>query len=220
MSAEQTQEGMAHELVETAHWMAAHGLAWGSSGNLSARIDERTFWVTASGTWFERLVVGDLVRCRIDTEEWEGAGRPSKEIGMHRAVYRQRPDARWLLHCTPPQATVLAARHRVPSRGVFVEGMAYAARVAEVEYFHPGSEELAAAVGAAAAQAECLLLRNHGVMVFDTERHEACMRLLSLEFACGLELAGAGAQPFATLPDDVVQEFAARRIYRPVSKPL
>jgi len=140
---------------------------------------------------------------------------------MHRSIYQQRPDACWLLHCTPPQATVFASQHRIPSRGLFVEGMAYTAQVAAVPYFHPGSEELGVAVGQAAKQAETLLLHNHGVMVFDATLDEARMRLLSLEFACGLELAAEkSTQPFVPLAPDVVKEFEARRIYRPVPKPL
>jgi len=137
---------------------------------------------------------------------------------MHRAIYQQRTDARWLLHCTPPHATVFAAQNRLPSRGVFVEGMAYVANVAAIPYFHPGSEELGNAVGQGAAQAEALLLQNHGVMVFDTSLDEARMRLLSLEFACGLELAAEnGKRPLVPLSPEVVKEFEMRRIYRPVA---
>ncbi len=197
--------------------MASRGLAWGSSGNLSARSDEETFRLSASGTWFEQITAGDFVACRVDDGAWAGDRRPSKEIGMHRAVYAARPEARWVLHCTPPSATVLACQRRLPDRGAFVEGMAYLHRLAGVDYHHPGTIELGEAVGVAAGTADALLLWNHGVLVFDADLAEARMRLLSLEFACALQLASeAGPRAARTLPASIVDDFVARRIYRPL----
>lgn len=204
-------------LVRTARWMAQERLAWGSSGNISARAGDSDFYLSASGTWFERLEPHDLVRCRLADGGWDGGRRPSKEIAMHRAIYAGRPDAAWILHCTPPSATVFACQRRTPADGVFVEGMAYVGKVATVGYFHPGTSELGAAVGEAALSANVVLLENHGVIVFDSDLDEARMRLLSLEFACALELAshGSGAE-LRRLPDSVAEDFRARRIYRPV----
>jgi L-fuculose-phosphate aldolase len=204
------------QLVRLARWMAMERLAWGSSGNISARSGDDGFLLSASGTWFERLESGDLAPCRLSDGGWDGNRKPSKEIAMHRAIYARRPDAAWVLHCTPPSATVFACQHRVPAAGVFVEGMAYVGEVAEVDYLHPGTAELGAAVGEAAARANVVLLRNHGVIVFDVSPEEARMRLLSLEFACTLELAaersGIGLKILAPA---VVDDFRARRIYRP-----
>lgn len=204
------------EIAETARWMAAEKLAWGSSGNISARENAEVFHLSASGTWFERLTPDDLVACRLADGTWQGSRKPSKEIGMHRAVYSAREDARWVLHATPPAAAVFACQHRAPSDGAFVEGMAYVGDVAWVEYHHPGSAELALAVGAAAARAHVLLMKNHGVIVFDSERDEARMRLLSLEFACALELAAEqSGHALKCLPRSLAEDFRARRIYRP-----
>lgn len=211
-------DGLRQAIVATARWMAAEKLAWGSSGNLSGRHDAESFLLSASGTWFERLREDDVVACRLSDGAWSGPRRPSKEAGMHRAIYLARPEARWVLHCTPPAATVFACQHRQPSDGAFVEGMAYVGAIAWAEYHHPGTPDLAAAVGQAAAQSQVILMKNHGVIVFDADLDEARMRLLSLEFACALELAAEGSgHSMRCLPQAVAEDFRARRIYRPIT---
>src|SRR5690606_29487109 len=110
--------------------------------------------------------------------------RPSKELPLHRAVYAGRPDAAAVLHGAPFHATLVACSEIAVPDDLFVETMHYLERVARVPYHHPGSQDLAEAVGNAARSAEVLLLENHGVVVLGESLSEALQGLQVLELAC------------------------------------
>lgn len=216
-----TAHDLAHTLSATAHELVALGLAWGASGNLSARLGSDTMLVSGSGVGLGRLTPEDFPRCLISTgAPLEGSGRkPSKEVPMHAAIYRARPDARVILHASPPSTTLCACAGKLPPAGLFIETMFFLERPAWVDYHPPGSAELGQDVGKAAAQAEVIMLRNHGVILHDETFADALMRLQTLELACSIWLQARAARlPLKPVPPGKVQEFLASGRYRP-SKP-
>lgn len=195
--------------------MAAQGLTWGNAGNLSARLNDGTLLISSSGARLGELAAADFARCDL-VAGGAAAGRPSKELPLHRAVYRARPEAGAVLHGAPLHATLLACSDLAPPAGLFVEGMYYLERVARVPYHHPGSQALADAVGEKAREANVLLLEHHGVLVFDVSVAEALMALIALEFASRLLLAARGAGvALRELPPETVADFLSRSGYRP-----
>jgi methylthioribulose-1-phosphate dehydratase len=91
-----------------------HGRGWmaGTAGNLSARVDAGSFWITASGRPKGRLDAEDFVRVAIA----DGAvidppadpPRPSAETSIHCALYRLFPTARACLHVHTVDACIAA----------------------------------------------------------------------------------------------------------------
>ncbi len=79
-----------------------HARGWmpGTAGNLSARIDGETFWITASGLPKGRLEESDFLRLSLEGGVVEGDGslKPSAESAIHAALYRLFPQARACLH--------------------------------------------------------------------------------------------------------------------------
>lgn len=208
---------LATQLAETGHYMARSGLAWGSSGNLSARLDAETILVSASGTWFERLTPEDFVPVRLADGSASGSRKPTKELPMHLACYRVQPNTQWVLHASPFYTTLLACSELALPDECFVEGLAYLrGKVATAPYHHPGTQELGAAVQAAAAKGPIVILRNHGVIVYSTGLNDALMSLQSLEFGArlALEAQGAGLR-LAGVGAAVADEFQAKVVYAP-----
>lgn len=199
--------------------MVAQGLTWGNAGNLSYRATEEELVITSSGSRLDELAPGDLVACPLDGD---GRGvadaslRPSKELPLHRAVYRARPDARAVLHGAPYNATLAACSDLEIPDGLFVESMYYLERVARVPYHHPGSQALGDAVGEHAQTANVLLLENHGVVVFDDSLSEALQALQVLELACRMVIGAKSAGlSLRTLPTAEAADFRERSAYRP-----
>ena len=205
------------QLQQAGRYLAEHELAWGNAGNLSLRTAADRYLVTASGTRLGELSADDLIECSfVEAAPRPDGRRPSKERPMHQAIYETRPEINAVLHASPFYSTLIAcADVDIPSSW-FVESMYYLERVARVRYCHPGSAELGAAVREQAAQANILLLNNHGVLVYDTSAREALMGLHTLEMTCRMWLAAQSAGvTLRGLAPGVVGDFLDRAGYKP-----
>ncbi|MDG6101328.1 class II aldolase/adducin family protein [Dactylosporangium aurantiacum] len=164
------------------------GLVVGSGGNLSARApgsDE--CWVTAAGTWLDRLSDGCFVRVRIsDGTPLDTTGAPTSELGLHLATYRARPDANAIVHLHPQTVLLLDAIGE-PIRLVTTDHAFYLRQVVTTPFCPPGDPlvgELAAA--ACADGVNCVVLSHHGCSVIADSVELAHKRALYLEEAAQL----------------------------------
>ena len=133
------------ELRALGRYMIDNQLVWGSSGNISARIGEDRFLISASGAWLGDLSRDDLVECSISDSRALGERKPSKEF----------PYIGNLRHAAGDQcrysfisfySTLIACTKEPVFNNWFVESMYYLERVGRVGYSHPGSDELAESV--------------------------------------------------------------------------
>ena len=192
--------------------MVRRGLTWGTAGNLSVRLGDGRFLVTAAGARLDDLSPDALVTCPVDGEAEEGDGRrPSVETGMHRAVYAAVPEAGAVLHASAPYTTLVAcSRLRVPVR-MNTDGMVYVGPVARVPFRHPGTPELARAAARAARRSRVLLLSNHGSLVWGASPDEVLTRTEALELVTRLLVTARAARvPLAFLPEAEARRYAHR----------
>lgn len=196
------------DLVARCHHLAAAGLSPGSSGNASVRAGE-TVLMTPTGSAFSRLSEDALAEIALsdgDAQIAEGP-RPSKELPLHLAVYRRRPDVTAVLHLHSPYATAIACLPATdegyanlpaltPYRVMRLGNIPVAA------YARPGSEELAVGVARHAAS-NVMLLANHGSLVSGSSITAVADLAEELETAAQLTflLNGAGA---VTLTEEAV----------------
>ncbi|MGM7719828.1 class II aldolase/adducin family protein [Metabacillus sp. Hm71] len=204
------------QLINTGHYLISNHLAWGTSGNISARIDKNRMAITASGTNMANLSMEDFVEFEIETGETKGKRKASKETPMHLGIYREREDVSAILHSSPFYTTLFACSNEPIFSELFIETMYYLENIAYVEYFHPGSQELADAVTKQAPNANIIMMRNHGVVVFDDSVSEAQMRLETLEMACRMILKAkeSGVQ-LRKIPEKTVKSFLEDAFYKP-----
>jgi ribulose-5-phosphate 4-epimerase/fuculose-1-phosphate aldolase len=202
------------QLVQLGRDVTQAGLVVGSGGNLSARTagsDE--FWVTAAGTWLDRLDRGSFVPVRVSDARVRGAafGRPTTEVALHVATYRARPDVNAIVHLHP-QATVLLDALGERIRLITTDHAYYIRRIATTPFHSPSSQELAA-VAAQAAQdgTNCVILAHHGCSVLGESVEMAHRRAANLEEAArltyrALMLAGAlGGREITECPTEFLE---------------
>ncbi|OXS78693.1 class II aldolase/adducin family protein [Domibacillus enclensis] len=208
-----------NELIHAAKYMIDHQLAWGTSGNVSVRQDDQHMLITASGTKMAELTENDFVQWNIQTNEASGVRKASKETPMHSGIYVNRPDARVILHSSPFYTTLFACSQETIVSELFIETMYYLEDIAYVDYFHPGTTELGEAVAEQSLSANIVMMRNHGVVVFDDSISDALMRLETLEMACRM-IAKAKECGIALtkIPDQVVSHFLEDSRYKPRKK--
>ena len=183
-----TDHAVLDELCRAAEEFYQRGDAFGGSGNLSCRTDD-SIWITPTGSALRSLRPTDLARIDIDGSI-TGDNRPSKEYPFHLAIYRARPDARAIVHLHAPNAVAVsclddldAAQPIPPLTPYFVMRVA---PLGLVNYHRPGSDALADAVGRAAADFDCMLLRNHGHICTGASFADAAARAIELEETCRL----------------------------------
>ncbi|MBO1511492.1 class II aldolase/adducin family protein [Metabacillus bambusae] len=207
------------ELIEAGKYLKTNQLAWGTSGNISAKSDDNHMLITASGTYMADLKEDDFVTCEIETGKYEGTRKASKETPMHTGIYRMRKDVKAVLHSSPFYTTLFACSNEQIYSELFVETMYYLENIAYVDYFHPGTQELGDAVTEQATKANIIMLKNHGVVVYDDSMSEAIMRLETLEMACRMILkAKESGVKLNHIPDQVVTSFLEDSRYKPRKK--
>jgi L-fuculose-phosphate aldolase len=153
-------------IVEVCHMLAAQKLTSATGGNVSARMPDGTFWITATGIHKGRMQVADLVRITGEGLVVEGERRPSSEALMHLAMYRALPQAKAVVHAHLPITTGFALAHTPINTCYATEASAIIGpRVPVVPYGRPSTTDLSDEVERACDPLyKAYLLANHGVV--------------------------------------------------------
>ena len=188
--------------------IADAGLVRFNSGNLSWRVANNRIAVTAKGAWLGDLDAESIALCRLTDQTALNDITPSVESGFHAGVMLKRPEINVVLHCQSPCATAVAcggpARHDF---AVIPEVPFYIGEPAIVEYFSPGSKELAGAVIAAMCNHNFVVLRNHGQVTVGRDLDEAILRAGFFELACEIICHGPNTHP---MPQSGIEALRAR----------
>jgi len=159
------------------------GLTFGSSGNISARIDGG-WLMTPTNVALDRLDPATLAR--LDDAGRHVAGDPpTKEAMLHVAMYRERASAAAVVHLHATHSVAVSCLAGIDPADVLPPITAYyVMRVGTlplVPYFPPGDPALAEAVGRLAARHAAVLLANHGPVVAGTSLDAAACAIEELE---------------------------------------
>ncbi len=170
------------ELIEVGTDAVSRGLVLASGGNLSARLDDDAFVVTASGTWLDRLRPEDFTVMGLDGEVRGGHPTPSSEWRLHQRAYLARPDAECTIHLHPQHAVVLASLGK-PIRLLTLDHAFYVRSIGVTPFYPNGSDELADTAAEQLRSHDCVVMRHHGCSVVAESVSMAYRRALNLEDA-------------------------------------
>jgi L-fuculose-phosphate aldolase len=153
-----------------------------SGGNISARCGNNVL-ITPSATDKGRME-GKQIGCMDLNGNIVGAKfKPTIESRMHLEIYKRRPDVQAVVHAHPVTAGAFAASCRKISTAYLAEAYVVLGNIVYAEYCCQGTEELAELIGNSAAGANCIVMRNHGVITLGRSLLEAFDRLEVLENA-------------------------------------
>ncbi len=99
------------DLIEAATHFYQLGWMRGTAGNLSARLPDGTFWITASGKSKGKLQLEDFVRVDLAGEIVESpspSNRPSAETSIHQVIYSLFPEAKACYHVHSVEANLVS----------------------------------------------------------------------------------------------------------------
>jgi len=193
-----TEDATRRLLVELAASLFTRGYSVGSAGNISVRLADG-YLITPTNSCLGRLDPERLSRLDGDFRHING-DRPSKEVFMHRAFYRARPDAGAVVHLHSTTATAVACLPDVdrvspipPLTPYFV--MRVGRSMPLIEYYRPGDPAMEAAILAGARDARAVLLANHGPVVSGGTLTDAVYAAEELEEAAKLYMLLRGTSP-------------------------
>lgn len=152
-----------------------------NDGNISCRVGANEIWTTPTGVSKGDLDEGMLVKTDMTGKCLEGTYRPSSELKMHLALYRENSEIMGVVHAHPPVATAFAAIHFPLDIPVMTEAIIQLGSVPVTEFALPGSQELADSVVPYSHSSQALLLANHGALTWGKSLQAAYFNMETLE---------------------------------------
>jgi L-fuculose-phosphate aldolase len=166
--------------------LITNGLTGGTWGNISCRIDNTRMAITPSGMSYETLAPEDISIVDFGSEEvtWEGKHKPSAEMKLHIAVYRERKNIGAVIHSHSMNAsTVAVARREVPPiLDDMVQIIGPTIRVAD--YALPSTKKIVEKTMKALKGRNAALMANHGAVCIGRDMEEAFTCTFVLEKTC------------------------------------
>lgn len=176
------EQSLREEIIDRGREMNAAGINQGTSGNISARFEDRML-ITPSAVPYEDLAPEMIASVGLDESggAWEGPLAPSTEWRFHHALLRSRPDARAVVHAHPTCCTALAmARKEIPACHYMIAAFG-GNNVRCSGYATFGTEELSRLVMEAMTERTACLLANHGMITIGESLARAMWRAIELE---------------------------------------
>ena len=199
------------EICRIAKSIFDRGLTHGSTGNISARLDDG-WLLTPTGS-----NLGALDPARLSKLDWNGrlfsGDAPSKENFLHLAMYEERARAGAVIHLHSTHSVAVSVLADVDPADVLPPLTAYyAMRVGTlplVPYVAPGDPQLAGAVRRFASKHHAVLLANHGPVVAGSSLSAAADAIEELEQTAKLFLLLHGRR-IRTLTGEQVAQLRER----------
>lgn len=168
-------------LIAAASYFYQMGWMVGTAGNLSAKMSDGSFWITASGRNKGQLSVSDFIRIASDGKVLEkpfAEIRPSAETSIHQVIYSLFPEAQACYHVHSIEANLvshfndgdslpLPALEMLKGLGVWEENPNLAMPIFANHLEVPKiASDIRARFQTTPPPINALLIRNHGITVW------------------------------------------------------
>lgn len=199
------------ELAELAQKLHARGWVANHDGNVSVRLPGGGYLATPTAVSKADVNAEMLVVLDDDGKVVAGSRKVFSEFALHLAVYRARPDVRWVVHGHPPTATGWAVAGRSFFDPPFMAEpvVSLGARIPVVPYAAPGTgtESLAESF----AEVDAALLGGHGVLTCGADAELAYLRMELVEHLAKIALVAQQVGGAIGLPPGDVEKLLAAR---------
>ena len=207
-----SEQQIREDIIKTAVMLHQKNMLAACDGNISYRCDDNTILITPSGKPKFLLDSDDFAI--VDMGGGVIAGQPSSEMLMHLEVYRQRPDARAVIHAHPPTAIAYSIAHpdakEIPGKS-FSELILAVGKLPVVPFQMPGSPAMGTALRPFIRGHKVMVLARHGAISFGDDLIEAYNGMERLEHSCEILLRAAGFGAVTELDEDTIDKLHAMR---------
>lgn len=184
------------------------GLTHGSTGNISARLDDGGWLMTPTGSSLGTLDPSRLAHLDAGGRH-VGGDAPTKEAFLHTTMYAKRQKTGAVVHLHSTHSVAVSCLEGIDPANALPPITAYyvmrIGALALAPYFPPGDMALADAVGRLADRHHAILLANHGPVVAGTSLAAATDAIEELEETARLFLMLRGERIRTLSPEQVAE---------------
>ena len=203
-----TESALREQICLLAKSLFDRGLTGGSTGNISARLNDGRLLVSPTGTSFGRLDPARLSLISSDGAVLSG-DKPTKEMPLHSAFYDTRSTAGAVVHLHSCHSVALSMMPDANEDNFLPPltpyGIMKLGKVKLLPFYLPGDPAMGEAVRGLAGKRTAVMLANHGPVVAAKDAEAACNAVEELEDTARLAMLTRGLNP-STLTREQVQK--------------
>jgi len=180
------------EIIKYSKMLNSKKLSALRSGNISARY-KNGFYITPSGKKYSSLKNKDIVFVALDGVFDKKKGIPSSEWKFHQDIYRNKNNAKAIVHAHSTNATAISTHNKDIPAFHYMVAMAGGHNIKCAKYATYGTRELSKNILKALNDRKACLIANHGQIAFDINLSKAFelaeeVENISLQYITALKL--------------------------------
>jgi len=201
-----------HDVWTHARKMWEAGLAVGSAGNVSLRIDHELIAITPTSVTYDAMTADDIVIVEMESgAPVESKHKPSYELPMHQSIYRSRADVHAIVHTHAPCITTLSVLRKPLPPVVDEMVVLFGGPIDVAEYAFSGTDQIATNAVRALHDRAGAMLANHGNVCVGRDLDHALHVALAMEAAARVYVQALAIGEPVALPEQSI--VAGRRMY-------
>jgi L-fuculose-phosphate aldolase len=180
------------EIIKYSKMLNSKKLSALRSGNISVRY-KNGFYITPSGKKYSSLKNKDIVFVTLKGVFDKKKGIPSSEWKFHQDIYRNKNDAKAIVHAHSTNATAISTHKKDIPAFHYMVAMAGGHNIKCAKYATYGTRELSKNILKALNGRKACLIANHGQIAFDVNLSKAFelaeeVENISLQYITALKL--------------------------------
>ena len=173
----------AEEVIKYAKMLNTENLSALRSGNISVRYNDG-FLITPSGVKYSSLQIDDIVFVSLNGQFDEKKQKPSSEWKFHRDIYKNKREAKAIVHSHSTNATAVSAHGKSIPAFHYMVALAGGNDIKCADYATFGTEELSNNIIRALENRKACLMSNHGQVAFEKSLDKAFELAQEIENIC------------------------------------
>ena len=185
-------KNLRYEIIKYAKMLNSKKLSALRSGNISLRYEDG-FLITPSGKKYSSLKSRDIVFVSLNGYFDKKKGIPSSEWKFHQDIYRNKKEAKAIVHAHSTCATAVSTHKRAIPSFHYMVAMAGGHDIKCAKYATFGTRELSKNILKALKDRKACLISNHGQIAFEESLSKAFelaeeVENISLQYITSLKL--------------------------------
>ncbi len=156
----------------------------GNGGNITVRVGDNLVLCTPTLISKGFMKPEELCLIDLDGRQLAGTRKRTSEAMTHLGIMKRQPNAKACVHAHPPHATAFAVAGVKPPACLIPEAEVFLGDIGYAKYQTPGSPANADEVGEVGRDHQCVIMENHGIIVWGKDVEDAYWKMENVDSYC------------------------------------